>query len=345
MFQQQLTADEIVLLGQELQALFQAGIPLEQGLRDLSKTGGSRLDEMARDLADRLEQGVPLEEALKELQALPASFRAVLLAGIRCGKSREALQEFTDLDMALQQWHRSAFQAVIYPLVLLGLAIVLFVGTALVLAPGVLQTYHVFRFAPPTILKLWSLAGTGAGIALAGGLLVMILFLLWSQGLIRWFISPVARLLGLTPLDQEVALARLSRLLSILMHYEVPLPEALKLTAECADSPRWRDRLLNLERSMAQGLPLSSAVLESSGFPRFFCWLIAGSLQSGRTWQTFRQVSTTYLEKAIWRAELLTYLIPGACVALFGGSIVALYGFTVFGTLIDLWEQLAQVRR
>jgi type II secretory pathway component PulF len=110
---------EFLLFNQQLASLTKAGIPLEQGLRELSKDVASKsmrklIDSIARDL----EAGMSIERAFeKRKEHFPPLYGRILKAGVETGRLSEML---TSLNRHLEisnQTRRIMFESTAYPAV------------------------------------------------------------------------------------------------------------------------------------------------------------------------------------------------------------------------------------
>jgi type IV pilus assembly protein PilC len=110
---------EFLLFNQQLASLTQAGIPLEKGLRELSKDVASRpMRKLIDSIAMDLEAGMSIERAFeKRKEHFPPLYGRILKAGVETGRLSEML---TSLNRHLEisnQTSRIVFEAMAYPAV------------------------------------------------------------------------------------------------------------------------------------------------------------------------------------------------------------------------------------
>src|ERR1700722_7046260 len=85
--------DDLIALNDEIVALIRAGVPLERGLAGLSGDLPGRLRNITATLARRMSQGESLTAAMAaEPQTFPAVYRALVEAGLRCGRLAPVLE-------------------------------------------------------------------------------------------------------------------------------------------------------------------------------------------------------------------------------------------------------------
>ena len=85
--------NEFLLFNQQLASITKAGVPLERGLRELSRDVVSQaMRRLIASVADDLEAGVPIEEAFgKREKQFPPLYGRILKAGVETGRLSEML--------------------------------------------------------------------------------------------------------------------------------------------------------------------------------------------------------------------------------------------------------------
>src|SRR5947208_3528069 len=87
------TLEQLAALSDEIGALARSGVPLDRGLRELSRDMPGRLGKLASEIGHRLEAGSSLEHVIADLgSALPPAYRCVIAAGIRAGRLPVAME-------------------------------------------------------------------------------------------------------------------------------------------------------------------------------------------------------------------------------------------------------------
>src|SRR3954466_9501814 len=88
-----ISIEHLIALNDEIAALARAGMPLERGLMGVGGDLPGRLGRIASAIGRRMESGQTLPEALEaEGPAVPATYRAVVEAGLKSGRLAEALE-------------------------------------------------------------------------------------------------------------------------------------------------------------------------------------------------------------------------------------------------------------
>src|SRR5688572_14630169 len=96
-------------------ALVRAGLPLEEGLAQIEEEFGGRPGDLASRLTDDMAAGRSLGEAIAaQGNALPASYRAIVTAGLRAERLPAALEGYADMAERIAELRRIAAQAGAY---------------------------------------------------------------------------------------------------------------------------------------------------------------------------------------------------------------------------------------
>lgn len=263
-FQTRLSASESSALGAELAAITASGVPLASGLRAAAADIQSRrLAATLRTLADELERGKPLSELVGDggLRA-PQHFLALLGAGLRSGSVGRALQDFIEFRSASDDRWRMVRVALAYPSIVLTLSILIFVFFLLWLVPPMTAVFREFHIDLPSSTRtlIWF---SEQGIVWIGlGLLALLIPLAIVRVLSGAWLTQ-ALLSGVPFLGAMLRLGnwtQFSHLLAVLLEHQVPLPEALRLTAAVLPHDFLAFECRELARRTGEGMPLSQGL-------------------------------------------------------------------------------------
>ena len=263
------TADAAELAGY-LSELSKTGLPLGGTLQTLAQDASSpALRRAIDDLSANLASGQSLEVAIDGLGArLPEHLRRLLGSSARSGRLSQTLEQLLAHEQQVDDMGRRLRQAVAYPFVLLGLLVVwLFVVVTSVLpallsilsenrdesfvemnrAPVEFMLFAATQWFPTmlaiTLLGLLAIVGT---VALVGGR------------------AALSRLLGFVPVVgpcwRSRGIADFSGLLAEFIDEQLPLEEALRLTAVGVRDPALQAAALQASRQVAQGTSLAQAL-------------------------------------------------------------------------------------
>ena len=240
-----LTLDDLIAFNEELSALVRAGVPLEP---TLSALGGDAEHQFARihaAVGRRLSRGESLAAAIgAEDDALPAVYQQVVQAGLRCGSLPVALESLSRFARAATEMRNTIRSALIYPLLVICLAYVLFVVLLQTTLPTMFDLFQSFGVADGMVLGTCRyLARTMAvWVWLPPALFVACLLLGARSGsgaarvfermeLMRW-------IPGISGTVQDYHYSSFCELLSVLVEHQVPLGESLRLAGGACGSRR-----------------------------------------------------------------------------------------------------------
>ena len=338
--------DNLVMLSRELQAMITAGVPLDFGLAHAAPGFSRDLADVSERVAERLQAGASLADALAEEDGIPPAYRAILVAGLRCNRSESVLEDLCEFAQTLEGLRRTIRRGMVYPTLIVVLATALFAFVASRYFPMQVQLFEALHLDVPIWLSRLSAAGEylhrmGPAIAvilLGGAALYWVLRTVTSRtpSLVQgvWWIPGIARVLN------DIDLARMTHLLTLLTNYQVPLPEALQLAASASSSRQRATELLQLAESVEQGGRFAEAVRTQSTFPNFLKWLIETGAEREGLSEALRQASAFYRDRASVRAEILQRVVPSIAVIVVGGGITLVYGMSVFVPMFDLWTKM-----
>lgn len=341
---------------QELASLARAGVPLDVGLTHLASSLPRRWGNFSARLAARLQAGHTLVEALRlEGGALPPSYLAVVEAALEAHRLPEVLDTLVSQGMVIQDLRRRITLALVYPLLVAVVAYLLFVLVLLPLPPLV---WDALQVVPAQPLPATDEPLRGLYVRLAdsvlwwGPVVPLMVWAMWRQvtGWVRsarglsyettrgvvsglWF--P-----GVAAVYQALEGYQAAALLQLLIGQQIPLPRALRLTAQTTPSPGLRAALTSLGREIEQGVPLQQAVERCANLPKLFAQLLTLGEREGRLSEALQQVATIYQRRARLRLDWLHAVLPPVLLVLLGGGVSLLYGLMLFWPLRQLWLSL-----
>ena len=148
-----ITLDELIALSEEIRSLSRAGVPLESGLRQLGQDLPGRLGRISTQISQGLAKGEPLHEILERQAAIPDSYRAVVMAGVRGGRLAAALEGIVTTSRRMRDLHRSVAVALLYPLVVIFVGYLFLVFALAKLTPTTMSVYDDFVATPRPALQ------------------------------------------------------------------------------------------------------------------------------------------------------------------------------------------------
>lgn len=340
-----ITIEQLIALNDEIVALVRAGVPLERGLVGLGRDLRGRLGLVSRLLGARLAQGESLPQAIAADGAYyPPIYRAVVEAGMKAGRLPVALEGLGRIARNYAETRRAIGLALFYPLLVLMLAYVLFLGFILLLAPQFMTAFGSFQLAPNAAVR-W-ISGLGRYVVYWGPVVPVVVFTLlawWLAAGRAGALQPgwSGRFVGMIPWMRKLVAAteaaNFSDLLALLLEHQVPVPSAVRLAANASCDSAMRRSAEELAVASEQGRTLADAVRAPSTLPPMLRWLIAGGSKQGMLVPALRHAGETYRRRALNQAEMIRVLLPTFLMLGVGATATLVFGlalFVPFGSLL-----------
>ena len=331
-----LSAEEATEFAARVAELTKAQLPLGAGLRALAEElPGRRLPRMLRDVAHRLDAGDDLLQALESQGArLPVHLRGLMLAGVRTGRLADVLEEYVDLQYSQAELRRRVAAALAYPYVLLLFmtGLTLFAGHYLVDPFAKIfrdfgtelpaMTWFVISEARPIMWFFVSLAGLSVAIPV----------LLRMAPAAGWIWRVVYRVPLVGPLLRWSHLAQFARLMGLLLEQQVPLPDALRVTAVGLPSGSLARGCWRAADDVEKGRPLGESLAAQRQFPASLIPVIQWGQQAPALPDAFRSAAEMFEGRSRAQSMLLeTMVLPVMFLV-----IVTFVGFFIIAMFLPL---------
>ncbi|HEV2969004.1 MAG TPA: type II secretion system F family protein [Pirellulales bacterium] len=339
-----ITLDELIALNDEILALVRAGVPLEQGLADVGHDVRGSLGRISSMLSERMQRGESLPQALSASQEqFPPLYRAIVEAGIRSGRLAAALEEMSGSVRRLAALRRLVVLAMVYPLLVFFICYGLFLYFALKVAPTLLSAAPMPH--PPAIVR--AISHVRDGIEWWGPILPTIVLtaaILWFYRSRRALVleaGGAARFFAWVPSFRRLLLesrtAGFADTLALLVDHQVPLTEAVVLSAKCSGDARLILAAKQLAADVADGIVAGAGAPSGADrganpidIPPLLRWLIATGGNQPALGKSLREAADTYRRRAVRRADWLRLYFPMLVTLGIGGTVTALYALSLF---------------
>ena len=333
---------------QELATLLKAGMPLVQSL-DLLR--GSLTDSVFKPVVDtvyeRVKSGVQISDAFDEFGTLvPRVYVASLLAGERSGNLEVVLRRYVAYARLMGSIRRKTISALIYPLILIGLAVVVVGIIVFKLVPAFSDFYAAFGSELPG-LTLAILAVSNFARTYWLPLLVGAAAGVWA--LRAWLSYPgqrtridqaVLRLPWVGPIARKFATSQLARTLATLLGGGIPLVQALDVAARSVSNRYIARQLDTVGQSVREGQSLSATMRQRGVFPDVAVKMTEVGEATGALQDMLNSVADFYDEELETNLERFVMLVEPVLLILLGIVIAAL----LLALYLPLFELSSVVR-
>src|SRR5260221_13928537 len=323
---------ELTTLTRGLASLLEAGLTVEQAFNALiEQAENERVRQVLAALRGEVIAGNTIAKALASFpDVFPELYRTLVAAGESSGQLPRGLTKLSDYLEDRQQLRARLSPALIYPAIVMTVA-VLVVGALLVyVLPPVVQVFqHAHQQLPILTRALIALSGF---LQATWGLWIA-LFVAAAVALRIAFKRPASRaaihryvwrafLIGrvLRHLDA----ARLAATLSILVGSRVPILQALEAGTGVMTVTPIREALATAGRGVREGMPLARALGATHAFPPVMVHLISSGETSGRLDEALERAARQQQNDIEIRLAAFTALFEPAMILFMGAVVLAI---------------------
>jgi type IV pilus assembly protein PilC len=326
------------LFANKLAALVDAGVPIMRSL-DLMRSQ-QRSAKMRRALTAITQDINEGETLARSMRRWPQVFDSLTVAMVDAGEVGGVLDEtLRRLAILLEETSRLQNQirgALSYPIAVLLIAIVVFLGMTIFLIPSFAETFKELGAELPIftqmMLSLSNLLRSSFSIILIGSVFLGVYFFgrfYGTESGRRQVDSIALRLPLFGDLIQKSATAQFCRTLSSLSGAGVPILQALEVTRETSNNSIISDAILSSRNEVSEGLPLSSALRMKNVFPDMAISMLAIGEETGEMDSMLSKVADFYEDEVTTSVKAITSLIEPMMIVFVGGIVgsilVAMY--------------------
>ncbi len=297
-----------------------------------------------QEVRSNLAQGQPFYVAFA---AHPQSFSPVFVNLVRAAEQSGTLQAtFEQLTGQMQrddEVRRQVRTAMIYPAILMGVAVVIISFLSLFALPRISKVFTETAITPPLFSRIVFSAGDFIGanvwLLLGAGVIAIVTFYL---GVIRTVSGRrlLSRTLSQTPivrnLYRDLAIQRFSSTLSSLLRAGLPIIDALHITADVVGVESFAVAIRRIaDQGLARGLSIADSFRREPAFPNVITNLIAISEKAGHLEEVLGTVADYYaanIQASI--KQLVTFLEP--MLLLIMGMMVAVVALAIIIPIYQL---------
>jgi general secretion pathway protein F len=334
--QSRISAGDLALLTRQLSTLVLSNLPLDEALQAAAQQSRSgRIKGMLLQVRSRVSEGHTLAYAMGEFpQVFNEMYRAMVNAGEHAGYLGPVLEQLADYTEQRQYTGQKLKMAMIYPFILMGVAIAVVVALMVFVVPELVGIFaHSKRELP--LLTRGLIASSDFfriyGIWLLLGL-VMLGFVFRQllrnpQRKKRWH-GLLLRTPGLSRLLIALDTARFASTLSILMASGVPLLESLRIAGQVLTNLVLREDSEVVAGHVQEGSSLHRALEQSGRFPPMMVHMVASGEASGEL--------ETMLERSATNQERELEMTLGTMMSLFEPLMVVFMGGMVLTIVLAI---------
>lgn len=340
---QRIPTREFLVFNQELATLLKAGMPLVQSLdilrsRVVHPTFRSVLD----DVHERVQAGTALSDAFAAHGALfPGAYTASLFAGEKSGSLENVLRRYVAYMKVIGEVKRRTLSALVYPAVLVTLALIVVSVIVLKVVPEFANFYDSFNAELPLATRI-----IVKGSNLARNHFLLIVLVLGTSGIAVWnwlhrphqrarFDRAVLQMPMVGSTVTRFATSQLARTLATLLGGGLPLVTAIEIASRSGANAHITSELRVVGERVREGEPFASALAARKVFPDVAIKMVEVGEATGALQDMLTSLADFYDE------EIETEL--GRFVSLVEPILLVVMGLVIASLLLALYMPLFQL--
>jgi type IV pilus assembly protein PilC len=328
---------EFLVFNQELATLLKAGMPLVQSLDLLKRRVTSpAFRQVLDDVHEKVRSGTALSDAFAAHGSLfPSVYTASLLAGERSGNLDAVLRRFVEYTKIIATVKRKTVSALVYPAILVSLAIVLVSIIVLKVVPAFADFYGTFGAQLPLstriILAISAFLRSQFVLILAAVGIAIVATLSWVRqpGQQARFDHLLLRLPMLGQVARKFATSQMARTLATLLGGGLPLVNALDIAARSVGNRYMAAQLDIVSLRVREGQSFAAALEARHVFPEVAVKMAEVGESTGALQEMLNTVADFYDEEIATTMERFITLVEPVLLVFMGlviaGLLLALY--------------------
>lgn len=323
---------EFLVFNQELATLIKAGMPLVQSLDLLRRRATSPVFKaVLEDVHERVRSGSALSDAFAAHGTLlPSVYTASLLAGERSGSLDTVLRRFVEYSKVIATVKRKTLSALVYPAVLITLALAVVGIIVLRVVPAFSDFYAGFGADLPFITRaIVAVSDT----VRAQFFLLLFILVVSVVAFVVWIRQPgqkarLDRALLRVPVVGDIATkfatSQMARTLSTLLGGGLPLVHALDIATQSIGNQHVAQELQIVASRVREGASLSASLEARRVFPEVAVKMAEVGESTGALQEMLNTVADFFDEEIETKMERFVTLVEPVLLVLMGIVIAAL---------------------
>ncbi|MCC7123310.1 MAG: type II secretion system F family protein [Acidobacteria bacterium] len=322
---------EFLVFNQELATLLKAGMPLVQSLDILRvRLANPVFKAVLDDVHEKVRAGTALSDAFTAHgEMFPSVYTASLMAGERSGNLDAVLRRFVAYSKVIDTVRSKTISALVYPAILVALAIVLVGIIAIKVVPTFSDFYASFGSELPlstrVIIGVSDVVRTQAWLLIAVAVIGSLSFMAWIRQpgqqarLDRWLL----RVPTVGPAMHKFATSQLARTLATLLGGGIPLVNALDIAARSTGNRYLGAELGIVAQKVREGQGFAATLLERRTVPDVAIKMIEVGESTGALQEMLNSLADFYDEEIETAVGRFVTLIEPALLVIMGIVIAA----------------------
>lgn len=338
-----LSVTDLSLITRQLATLVQSSLPIEEALGAVAQQSDNvKVRSIMTAVRSKVLEGHPLAVAMAEFpRAFNHLYRATIAAGEHSGHLDLVLNRLADHTERSQEFNSTIKMAMIYPVVLLFMAIGVVAGLMTFVVPKIIKVFTGSGQDLPGITQALVSASDFIG---DYGLLMIVLIALGCVGFAyamqnKAFKMIVHKQILHLPLTKKMArgfnAARYASTLSILTSSGVPLVEGMRIASEVLTNIYMQQQVREATLRVSEGMSLNKALEQTGYFPPMMLHMIASGEASGEL-DTMLERTATHQERDLRSIITMVVGLFEPFMLVFMGVAVLLIVMAILMPIIEM---------
>ena len=332
-----------MLFTQQMAMMLRSGSRVVPALTAIgSQVEKPRWREVIEDVSRKVEGGASLSEAMGDHpSSFDRTFRAIIAAGESTGAAADAFTRLAQMTRRQQEINLRVIGALAYPALLLLLSVGVLCLMVFYVLPKFDRLYQLLGIELPLMTRMM-LSGSQA--ALDNGLILCVAvaaivaapILLWPQPAFkRWRDRALLRIPLVSHVVKHLVLAKIFRVLGVLVHSNVPLLEGLRLSRALTANCLFLAVLDQVADAVEDGQSVGESLARHPLIPATMSSAVATGERSGRLADSLLFLADYLDEENSQMLAAMTRLIE-PLILIFMGVIVGAMAISLFLPLFDV---------
>ena len=339
-FKPGISANDLALLTRQLATLVESALPIEESLLAVAEQcEKARQKNMMMAVRSKVVEGHGLAEAMAEFpNVFDQLYRAMVAAGEKSGHLDTVLNRLADYTERRQQVRSQVTQAMIYPTIMLFVAVGIVALLLSYVVPQIVGQFDRMGQDLPGVTQL--LIALSEGVQ-NYGLWVFLFFVALIVIYKRLMVNPALRLASdrvklklpvMGKVIKSVNTAQFASTLSILTASAIPVLEGMRIAGQVLSNSHIRALVQEASQRVQEGSTLKRALEQTGVFPPMMMHMIASGEKSGELQEMLSRAALN--EERAFEAQVnIALAIMGPVMIL---SMAAIVFFIVIAILLPI---------
>lgn len=339
---------EIMHFSRQMATFLRAGVPVTEAIANLREDAeNNRFRELLGDVLDRVAAGRSLTESLdRHADVFPSYFMALLGSAELTGRMDEAFDQLHSYIRRDVELTRSVRKALIYPIILMGVSILVVLVIVVFAIPKFADFFADFDAELPLPTRM--LMNVADFVGSTAGLITGVVLVLLAAGTLLYIRTAKGRrnlhaLQLKMPMISTVvtysSTERFTRVLAALLESGVPLPEALPTSIDCANNMVYQERLRESMEGVIEGQGFAEPLARTDLFPTAVIQMVRVGERTGELSDQLENAASFYEEELEYAVEKMTAWFEPIMILIIG-VVVGFVALAMVSAMYGIYNQV-----